>query len=128
MEENRELSQLEKEYGIILDQIDIFEKLKENLKKQIILKFETAVGHQGHTYTNPETGNILQRVIQVRTSADSDAVKKAITLEQWEMVKKETVDMERFTAAIKMSIIDPVVVNGAIKTSEVDTLRWRRGK
>lgn len=122
-----ELVQLEKEYGTIIDQIDIFKKIRENLRTRIILQFESLYGHQGAKYENPENGNILQRVIQVRDSADDDEVKKVIP-DQWNMVKKETVDMSKLISAIKLGVINPILLQNVIKTTEIDKISWKKGK
>ena len=125
--ESKELASLEKEYGIVLDQIDIFEKIKDNLRTRIILQFETLYGHQGAKYENLETGGILQRVIQVRDSADSDEVKKLIP-NQWNMIKKEVVDMPKLISAIKLGVINPIPFQDVIKTTEIDKISWKKGK
>jgi hypothetical protein len=124
MERIAEIEKLAKDYGEVLDQIDIFEKLKETIRQTILLKFEQNFGHEGYTY-NTETGGKLQRILQVRTDADTDAVKKVLTYDQWEKVRKETVDVTKLKAAIGLGIINPVLVNGALKTVEIDKVMYK---
>ncbi len=128
MERIVELDNLEKEYGTILDQLDIFEKIKDNLRQRIILNFEQTYGHQGATYVNPATGNSLQRVIQVRNDANADEVKRLLSPQKWEMVKKEVIDMPKLLSAIKLGVIDPIKLNGAFKTTEIDKVLWKEAK
>ena len=104
-------------------------KLKKNdLKKEILNKFETEFGHQGQSIISKLTGNTLQRVISVLQDIDDSKLKKCLPKEIWDEVTIQKPSLELVLSAIKMKRIDPAKIADAIETKEVDKLIVRKGK
>ena len=118
----------EHQYGSLDLYIKKLEKIKDALKADILQEFEKRFSHQGYTYTNDETGGILQRVIQIRTDVDQDKVKKLLDTDQYNMVKKEIVDIKKFFGAIKLGVIPAYIVQEVVTEQEIDKLSWKEVK
>lgn len=118
----------EHQYGALDSYIKKMEKIKESLKADILQEFERRFNHQGYTYTNEETGGILQRVIQIRTEVDSNKAKKILSPEMWNMIKKELVDSKKFFDAVKLGVIPAYIVQEAVTEQEIDKLLWKETK
>ena len=121
MERIEELEKLAKEYGQVLDQIDIFTQLKDNLRQSILLMFENKFGHEGATYL-ASTGEKLQRVIQHNLEYDAVELKNSLSSIQWNIIKKEAVDSKKLNAAIELGQIK---LGGAISQIEVDKVCYK---
>jgi hypothetical protein len=119
---------LEYMYSDLDEKIKNLTKQKNDLKKEILNKFETEFGHQGQSIISKLTGNTLQRVISVLQDIDDSKLKKCLPKEIWDEVTIQKPSLELVLSAIKMKRIDPAKIADAIETKEVDKLIVRKGK
>ena len=122
------LEELTHHYSTIDLEIKKLTEVKDLLKSKILPMFEKAYGHQGCNYENPTTGDRVQRVLSVYQNADEAKLKKLLTPEQWKKIIEEKVSVELLLAAIKIGVINPVVLQDGVTTKEVDKLVIRRPK
>ena len=122
------LEELTHHYSTIDLEIKKLTEIKDLLKNKILPMFEKVYGHQGCNYENPTTGDRVQRVLSVYQNANESKLKKLLSLEQWKKVVEEKVSVELLLAAIKMGIINPLILQEGITTKEVDKLVVRRPK
>ena len=119
---------LEREYGRLQKEADKLDETKNLLKEAAIIMFEKEYGHQGATYTNPYTGNKLQRILQVTQKIDQDKIKKVLTSAQYGKVSAVAVQLDKLMAAIKVGDINPAALQDSVSMKEIDKLSWKAAK
>jgi len=126
--DNLSLEFLEQDYGSLITQIKKLDDEASLLKKAILIKFEKTYGHQGYTFENPDTHNKLQRILQVTTDYDQAKLKKYLPPSEYEAITTQVVDKDKVIAAIRVGLVNPVMIQDAITTREIDKLAWRQAK
>jgi hypothetical protein len=121
------LEKLEKQYADISTRLADLEATEKTLKAKILVELEQQYGHEGLKYISAATGGTLQRIIQIRATADEDKLRKSLTTEQWDIVKEEKVNMDKLQAAILIGTINPAKVDG-LSSKEIDKLAWKPAK
>lgn len=127
-EVEKELIQLEKDWATIEKQIAFLENLKEAYKQKIIETFNKAYGYQSAKFVSPETGGVLKRIISVRIDWDDEIVRGILRKEEWDIIKKEIVDREKMKNAIQAGLINPVLLNKAVKQQTIEKIVHEGGK
>ena len=122
------LGKLEVDYANLLEQLKFLSDLKDVLKGEIIEQFELLFGHKNAKWLNAETGGELQRVIAVTTKFDEVAMRQLLTKTEWETIKKEGVDREKYKAAVKVGLIDEAKTLQAIEQNEEERISHKGGK
>jgi len=112
--QTKTLEELENTYLDLDTQIELLKGQKEWLKDCIILRFED----RGITKDNG-----ISLVVQERVTLDDLAIKAALSVPQWNKIKRELVDKDKLEAAIKMGEIDEELAEKATKRTEVKFLR-----
>ena len=108
------LEELEKTFINLDTQIELLKGQKEWLKDCIISRFEKK---------GIKKDNMVQLVIQERVSLDDLALKTALSVSQWNKIKREIVDKDKLEAAVKMGEIKEEVAEKATTRKEIKILR-----
>ena len=117
---------LASDYGKLEHEIERLENEKALLKAAILKKFDKVYGFTSYTFTSPETGDVLQRIIQVTQTIDQGKIRKLLTPTQFAKVAVSSVDKEKLLAAIQLGDIKPAKVAPAIITKTIDKLAYRK--
>ena len=89
---------------------------------------EKTYGYEGIKVANPITGETVQTVYSVTQKIDDGMVKKIISPEMWNKIKKESVDSKLFHSAIQMGDIRAIEIAPAVKDTTVKKLYVRPPK
>jgi len=89
---------------------------------------EKTYGYEGVKVSNPITGETIQTTYTVTQKIDDSIVKKLVTPEMWNRIKKETVDSKLFHSAIAMGDIKAMEIAPAVKDTTVRKIYVRPAK
>jgi len=124
--DNLSFELLAQEYGKVEAEQKKLKESRDTLHDAILLKFEKSFGHESRTFTNPETGETLQRVLRVTQTVIQSEAKKVMTPSELAYVTVTTVDLDKLLAAIKVGLIKPMNVAAALNDKESDSLTYKR--
>jgi len=108
------LETMEETYCNLDQQIKMLKVQQDFMKEQIIEKFENS---------GIKKGTMVYMVTQKKTTVDDLAIKTALSVPQWNKIKREVVDKDKLEAAVKMGEIDAELAEKAIERKEIKFLK-----